>query len=212
MSDVTQPSLFSAETLPPEVADLGGLLAAHGQFASAPDGARLSIVLGGSWRADALRRECDVRGIDSEHDVAGVADAWGGDGQSILFRTGRTVGLGPTARAWTRGAVKFVPPALVATDGFFRVWLIAAGRGGDAGYHLGLDPHAPDTHTGLVAACARAGLAGVAVRVAGAPALRLTGRKRLRRLREMVGEPPPGAPAGSWPGDGSSPNPVILGG
>ena len=34
----------------------------------------------------------------------------------------------------------------------------------------------------------------------GGPAVRVTGRRRLVRLAELVGDPPAEAPAGTWPG------------
>lgn len=196
MSDVTQPSLFSAETLPPEVAELGGLLAAHGQFVASASGARLSILLADTWRAQGLAAECTTRAVGSEIAAGPAGEA---RESAVLFRTDRTSTLLGVAAAWTRGAVKSVPDPVAATEGFLRVWLIAAGRVGAAGYLLGLDPHAPDTHAALQAACARVGLAGALVGLAATPALRLTGRKRLLRLRDMVGEPPAGAPRGAWP-------------
>lgn len=63
---MTQLSLFSADLTPPQLADLGGLLAAHGQLTAGPDGVRLSILLGDRWRATALLRECRVRDIPAE--------------------------------------------------------------------------------------------------------------------------------------------------
>lgn len=200
MTGVTQPSLFSAETLPPEVPDLGGLLAAHGQPTAGTGGARLSILLGERWRAEALVGECALRGIDAEVVAAEPAADSADAAATTLLRTERTTRLMPLAADWTRGAVKSVPPGLVAGAGLLRVWLIAAGRRGAAGYALGLDPHAPDMHQRLAAVCARAGLAGAVVGAASdAPVLRLTGRKRLGRLLELVGAAPPGAPAEAWP-------------
>ena len=62
-AQVSQLSLFSADLTPPQLVDLGGLLAAHGQITAGSDGVRLSILLADSWRADALLRECRVRDI-----------------------------------------------------------------------------------------------------------------------------------------------------
>lgn len=197
MTGVTQPSLFSAETMPPDIADLGGLLAAHGQAAAGPGGARLSLLTDERWRADALAGECARRGVEAE---VVAADAAAGGGAATLLRTGRVAGLAPLAAAWTRGAVKAVPVGMTVEAGLLRVWLIAAGRLTPAGYALGLDPHAPDTHQPLAAACARAGLAGALVgATSDTPVLRFTGRKRLGRLLELVGSAPPAAPRGVWP-------------
>lgn len=200
MSGVTQPSLFSADTLPPDVADLGGLLAAHGQTAGGPSGARVSILVGERWRAEALVDECRRRGITAEWVPAADPEA----GSSTLLRTERTPVLATVAAGWTRGAVKAAPSDLAAGAGLLRVWLIAAGRQTAAGYAIGLDPHARETHQPLAAACARAGLAGAVVGSASdAPVIRLTGRKRLDRLAELVGAAPPGAPGDAWPGRGA---------
>lgn len=200
MTDVTQPSLFSAETMPPAVDDLGGLLAAHGQATTGPDGARLSILLTERWRAEALADECARRGVAAEAVAAEAAAEEPGAGATALLRTERGAGLIALAAAWTRGAVKAVPPGLTADAGLLRVWAIAAGRQSLAGYALGLDPHAPDTHQRLAAVCARAGLAGALVgATSDTPVIRLTGRKRLGRLLELVGGPPAGAPREAWP-------------
>jgi hypothetical protein len=200
VTGVTQPSLFSAETMPPSLADLGGLLAAHGQAAAGAAGARLSILLADRWRADALAAECARREIDAEVLAAEPADPGAADGPVVLLRTDRTEALAALAAAWTRGAVKAVPAGLTAEPGLLRVWLIAAGRRTSAGFGLGLDPHARDTHQPLAAACARAGLAGALVgATSDTPVIRLTGRKRLGRLGEMIGDPPPGAPGQAWP-------------
>ncbi len=63
---VSQLSLFSADLTPPQLSDLGGLLAAHGQIVAGPDGFRLSILLADQWRAEALLRECRVRDVAAE--------------------------------------------------------------------------------------------------------------------------------------------------
>ena len=68
-------------------------------------------------------------------------------------------------------------------------------------YLLGLDPHAPDTHSPLASALMRVGIAPTLIGTRGArPALRISGRRRLSRLVENVGEPPDDAEALSqWP-------------
>lgn len=198
---MSQPSLFSAETLPPEIADLGGLLAAHGQVTTASGLARLSILLPDRWRAAALVAECANRGIGA--DTVEASDKYDGvlvDAAAVLLRTHRTEALVALAAQWTRGAVKAVPDSLTAGAGFLRLWLIAAGRGTPTGYVLGLDPHAVDTHRRLAAVCAQAGLAGAIVgATSDTPVLRLSGRKRLGRLHELVGSPPADAPSDAWP-------------
>lgn len=189
-----QPSLFSADMMEPDVGDLGGVLAAHGQVTASAAGARLSILLSERWRADVLAEACMARGVE-----AGVMRPE--DSADWLVRTDRSPALVSLARAWTRGAVKAEPTGLVVTAGMLRMWVVAAGRDGPAGYELGLDPHAVDTHRPLAAALAEAGLAGVIVGSASAdPVVRVTGRRRLNRLVEMVGSRPPHAPISTWPG------------
>lgn len=191
-----QLSFFSADYLPPQLADLGGMLAAHGQITMGPRGARLSILLADEARAAALAAECSLRGIDAE--VVMVE----GPSPHLLMRTPRTAALLPLAEDWTRGAVKSVPMDLVVSAGFARVWTIAAGHLDEAGYLLGLDPHTPDSVDDLVAGCARAGIAGSFIGVrGGGPGIRIVGHRRLSRLIDTVGTLPTGLPAECYPAD-----------
>jgi hypothetical protein len=118
----------------------------------------------------------------------------------VLLRTDRTPLLAALAADWTRGAVKAVPGDIELTAGFLRCWTLAAGRPAEVGFLLGLDPHAPDTHEPIAAACAAAGLAGSLLGVrGGGPAVRIVGYRRCTRLAEMIGTPPPEAPPGAFP-------------
>ncbi len=190
---MTQLSLFSADLTPPRLEDLGGLLAAHGQVAGGQDGVRLSILLADGWRADALLRECRVRDVPSQTAPPEDPDT------AVLLRTERIAVLEPLATQWTRGAVKAVPVDISLTPGFLRCWTLAAGHPSEVGFVLGLDPHAPDTHEPLAAACAAAGLAGSLLGVrGGGPAVRIVGHRRCSRLSEMIGTPPPEAPPGAF--------------
>ena len=190
---MTQLSLFSADLTPPRLEDLGGLLAAHGQVAGGQDGVRLSILLADGWRADALLRECRVRDVPSQTAPPEDPDT------AVLLRTERIAVLEPLATQWTRGAVKAVPVDISLTPGFLRCWTLAAGHPSEVGFVLGLDPHAPDTHEPLAAACAAAGLAGSVLGVrGGGPAVRIVGHRRCSRLSEMIGTPPPEAPPGAF--------------
>jgi hypothetical protein len=120
-----------------------------------------------------------------------------------LLATDRTPLLAGLARDWTRGAVKSVPPGLVVGAGFLRIWTLAAGRPAEIGFLLGLDPHAPDTHEPMAAACAASGLTGSLLGVrGGGPAVRIVGYRRCSRLAEMIGTPPPEAPSNSFPPHG----------
>lgn len=191
---MSQLSFFSADHQPPVVADLGGLLAAHGQITTGPAGARLSILLDDRARASALVAECGRRAV-----VAEVVPVEGGQ---LLMRTVRCAALLPLAEAWIRGAVKSVPRDLTVSAAFSRLWVLAAGRTDHAGYLLGVDPHTPDTVDDLIAACSRAGLAGSFVGVrAGGPAIRIVGHRRLARLADSVGTLPTDLPVGCAPPD-----------
>ena len=202
---MTQLSLFSADLTPPKLGDLGGLLAAHGQLATGSRGVRLSILLTENWRARALLRECRVRDVPSQIAESGdeaTAPLTERSGAALL-RTDRTPLLAPLAADWTRGVVKAVPLDVTLTAGFLRCWTLAAGWPAEVGFLLGLDPHAPDTHEPLAAACAAAGLAGSLLGVRGGrPAVRIVGYRRCSRLSEMIGTPPPEAPQGAFPSSG----------
>ena len=200
---MSQLSFFSADLTPPQRDDLGGLLAAHGQLVRAASGVRLSILLDSEWRALALRRELRVR--DVQADISQVDDGeW-------LLASERTIELSDLQRDWVRGAVKSVPVDLRADVGFLRCWVLAAGRvapmgpagpgsPSDSGYLLGLDSRAEGTHEPLAALLARTGVTAALVGVrAGGPALRVLGRRRVGRLAEMVGTPPPEAPREAFP-------------
>jgi hypothetical protein len=118
-----------------------------------------------------------------------------------LVRTEVSPLLRPIAAEWTRGAVKTVPPRWLPGPRELRAWTLAAGSTEADRYLLGLDPHAPDTHSPLASALMRVGIAPTLIGTRGArPALRISGRRRLSRLVENVGEPPDNADALSqWP-------------
>ena len=163
---VSQLSFFSAESVPPAVADLTGVLAAAGQMVLVGGGARLSVVVDEPWRAAALA-EMITRG-----------------------RPGSPRSPAPTK---THPLVRTaVGPAVVrdrhrmdagrGQDGAAAVAARAAGAAGlDAGRRQsrrptaicsGLDPHAPDTHSPLASALMRVGIAPTLIGTRGArPAL-----------------------------------------
>lgn len=190
---MSQLSFFSAESVPPAVADLTGVLAAAGQVASLGDGARLSVVVDALWRAAALAEMMMAAGLKAEITST--------DEGSPLVRTAVDVRLVGLAREWTRGAVKAVPPNWLPGPRELRAWTLAAGTPEADRYLLGLDPHAPDTHSPLASALMRIGIAPTLIGTRGArPALRISGRRRLSRLVENVGDPPGGAePTAAWP-------------
>jgi hypothetical protein len=193
---VRQVSLFSAQVGAASVNDLAGLLCAQGQVQGFGRGtaARVSIVVAEQWRAIELVRACAERGLSAE---------WGSTEEDRYgVRTALVVGLLPLAGAWTRGAVKAVPAGWQPSGAALRLWVVAAGAPDDRGYLLQLDPRAPDTHTPLAAALAAAGLATKFLdsRTAG-PRLRVSGRRWMSRLAELVGEAPHRAPPGQWPAE-----------
>jgi hypothetical protein len=195
---VSQLSFFTAESVPPAVADLSGVLAASGQIvlvgaSSESQGARLSVVVDQPWRAAALAEMIREAGL--------VPEIGRTDEDTPLVRTGVTPALTALAAEWTRGAVKTVPPRWLPGPRELRAWTLAAGHPEGDHYLLGLDPHAPDTHSPLASALMRVGIAPTLIGTRGGrPALRISGRRRLSRLVENVGEPPDGAEALSlWP-------------
>ncbi|BBY26252.1 hypothetical protein [Mycolicibacterium sediminis] len=184
---MSQLSFFSAESVPPAVADLTGILAAPGQVVVVGSGAqqtaRLSVVVDRSWRARALAEMMADCGLTPE-----IART---DEDSPLVRTALDSRLTPIAAEWTRGAVKTVPTHWLPGPRELRAWTLAAGSPEADRYLLGLDPHAPDTHSALASALMRVGIAPTLIGTRGArPALRISGRRRLSRLVENVGEPP----------------------
>lgn len=190
---MSQLSFFSAESVPPAVADLTGLLAAAGQVVIVGAGARLSVVVEEVWRAHALADMITEAGLEAEITRT--------DEDNLLVRTAVDARLLGIAANWTRGAVKTVPPQWLPGARELRAWTLAAGVPDADRYLLGLDPHAPDTHSPLASALMRIGIAPTLIGTRGArPALRISGRRRLSRLVETVGEPPNQTEAlSAWP-------------
>lgn len=194
---MSQLSFFSAESVPPAVADLTGILAAPGQVvlvgSGSQMGARLSVVVEQVWRAEALAEMIVEAGLQPE-----IART---DENTPLVRTAVDAQLVAIAGDWTRGAVKTVPPQWLPGPRELRAWTLAAGTPEADRYLLGLDPHAPDTHSPLASAMMRVGIAPTLIGTRGPrPALRISGRRRLSRLVENVGEPPGNVDAfAQWP-------------
>jgi hypothetical protein len=190
---VSQLSFFSAESVPPAIADLTGLLAGPGQVVLVGGAARLSVVVEHLWRAEALAEMIADAGLEPEITRT--------DENNPLVRTAADARLAGIAAEWTRGAVKTVPPQWLPGPRELRAWTLASGTPEADRYLLGLDPHAPDTHSALASAMMRIGIAPTLIGTRGShPALRISGRRRLSRLVENVGEPPAAAEALSqWP-------------
>ena len=195
---MSQLSLFAADGLAPEPADLEGVLAAHGQSTLSGQVAQISVVVDSPWRADAL---ADLFGR------AGLAPTTStpGDDERRTVSTSRTPVLADVVRRWRRGAVTAVPAGWTPTPGALRAWVIAAGRvspGGavDLGIDAALEHHAPRREA-LAEALARAGIRTTYVGVrGGGPLLRLGTARARARLAAAIGEPPEGVPPGRWPG------------
>lgn len=180
-------SLFGAEAADPVIEDLDGLLIAGGDWVRTEKGsaARLSVLVADQWRATALQAELFDRSLASD-----TAAAPGG---LIAVRTEITQLLVAQAARWTRGASLRMPTDLILSASGLRLWAIAAGRSEDAGYLLAMtDPDGP-LHRAAGGQLAKLGVAAVDVGTRGGPGWRITSAKRLRRLAELVGEPPPGS-------------------
>ena len=184
-------SLFGAAAAEPSIDDLDGILLAGGQWVRSPDGARLSVVVGDRWRADALAEAFVSLGVDGQ-DV--VIRAEGG----FAVRTAFHALLTPAATRWRRGALDAPPPDFVLTAGGLRLWAIAAGTRDDVGYLLATAEPDDPVHLAGGAQLSRLGLAAVSIGVRGGPGWRVTSVKRIRRLAELLGPAPQGGES-AWP-------------
>jgi hypothetical protein len=128
-------------------------------------------------------------GSASSSSLDGVRTAY----TSSLFevRTAYSSRLNGLATAWPTAAAR-----LFLSGPRLRLWVAAAGEPRPGGFALGLDPD-KDVKT-VDAALVRAGLAGV-VSEDGLHYV-ISGRKRLARLAELVGDRPVAAPEALWPG------------
>ncbi|MEO6700193.1 MAG: hypothetical protein ABI140_04935 [Jatrophihabitantaceae bacterium] len=187
-------SLFGAEAADAVVQDLDGLLLAGGDWVRTDRGAaaRLSVLVAEAWRAEALLTELAARGL-----VCDTAPAPGG---LIAVRSEITEALRPQAARWTRGASLRVPADLALSAAGLRLWAIAAGRREESGYLLAMaDPDGP-LHRAAGRELAALGVNALDIGVRGRPGWRITSAKRLRRLAELLGQPPTGA-GPHWPAD-----------
>ncbi len=186
-------SLFGAAVAPPTLADLDGVLLGGGQWVRANGAARLSVVVSAPWRAAALCAAFAERGVAEPEDP--IVPAEGG----LAARTGFSATLNPSAAAWIRGANQGPPAGFTLTPGGLRLWAIASGRPDESGYLLATTEPDDAVHRIGGAQLAALGLTAVALTVrGGGPGWRITSTKRLRRLAELLGEPPSGA-GSQWP-------------
>jgi hypothetical protein len=192
-----QLSLFGVEAVPPVPEDLEGLLAGPGQVVRMGGTARVSVVVTESWRARVLVREFALRGLAAT--CVSTAE------EHIGVRTAYSTTLAPLAGTWLRGAVK-VPPRGFGLDGpRLRMWAVAAGHQDVLGFTLRLGASDEPAWGPVGAALAAAGLPAVLLGPrAGGPAYRISGRRRLLRLAELVGDTPADTPPDAWPAAGSA--------
>lgn len=187
---VDQISFFSAEASGPELADLAGVLCGPATIASfGRTAARLSVPVAEPWRARVLATEFARRGVG--------ADTVAEQGR-LCVRTAFRIDLIGLAKTWCPEGVKAFPSGFRLTGGALRLWALAAGSGVERGYQFAVDDQ-PETHAALAVAFQRLGFPVRAGRSPeGDPVVRVTGRRALAILGELLGPPPPaGEPA--WP-------------
>lgn len=184
---------FGADAVEPTVADLAGLLAGPGEVVRMGGTARLSVRVDAAWRVHVLVAELRQRGLAASWEPTGD--------ERHAVRTSYTRVLKPLAAAWLNGPAKRPPATFHLTGRRLRLWLAAAGTPEPpGGFLLGLGESDRECWEPVGAALAAAGLAGTFVGSdEGGPAYRITGRRRLARLAELVGGPPPATPADAWP-------------
>jgi hypothetical protein len=183
-------SLFSAEASGPGLADLAGVLCGPGRMAGfGRTAARLSAVVEEPWRARALARECRRRGAEAQVSAAECGRP--------LVRTPFRVDLLPLEQLWHRGEGKVLPEGFRLDGAMLRMWALAGGSPQGNGYVLALDPEAPETHERLINALAQLGVPAKVQRGDEA-SLRVTGRRRLAHILELIGDAPAGAEP-AWP-------------
>lgn len=144
------------------------------------------------WRAHALC--CAFRGRGVPAEVERLPD-----GRPIV-RSAYRADLLALAAAWRRPDGALAVPDDLELDGpRLRLWVLAAGRRRGRAYTLGLDPHARATHEPLLTACQRAGLGATLAGDEDEPVVTIVGRRRQRRLAELVGGRPRTLVDGVWP-------------
>jgi hypothetical protein len=218
-----QLSLFGVEATDPSPADLSGLLAGPGQVVRMGGTARVSVVVDAAWRVHVLIAELALRGLaaswvttaDSHLGVrtayasslAPLGAAWL---RGAVKRPPPAFHLdGPRLRLWaaaagTPGPLGFLlrlgpsdedcwepVGAALAAAGLPAV--LVGPRAGDPRRSATPDLDGEDEPPGAEPDTlpAPAAITG--------PAYRITGRRRLARLAELVGERPPAAPVDAWP-------------
>lgn len=187
-----QLSLFGVEAVEPSPADLAGLLIGPAELVRMGGTARISVLVDAAWRVHVLVAELARRGVPAN---------WAGEvRQAHAVRTPYTTALAPLAASWLRDTAKQPPPNFFLTGPRLRLWTAAAGSPDPLGFVLRLGESDEGCWAAAGAALAAIGLPAVLLDAgAGGPAYRITGRRRLARLAELVGERPGAAPPTGWP-------------
>jgi len=220
-----QLSLFGVEANDPSPADLSGLLAGPGQVVRMGGTARVSVVVDAAWRVHVLVAELAARGlaaswvntVDAHLGVrtaytsalAPLAAAWL---RGAVKRPPTGFYLdGPRLRLWVAAAgtptslgflLRLSPsdfdswePVGAALSAVGLPGVLVGPRAGDRSPAPEAEPdpdisdYADDPEPPEVRGPA----------LISGPAYRITGRRRLARLAELVGDRPPAAPADAWP-------------
>jgi hypothetical protein len=154
----------------------------------------VSVVVEERWRAAALVAEMRLRSLAATC-VSTVEENLG-------VRTPYSSLLAPLAAAWLRGAVKLPPPGFALEGRRLRLWMIAAGscEQGVVTLRMGRceDPVTLVVQRALTSIGLPSDIVGGSGR-AGGPSLRINGRRRVARLAELIGDPPPSAAPDVWP-------------
>jgi hypothetical protein len=185
-------SLFGAEVAEPALGDLAGVVLAGGDWVRAEEDfsiARLSVVVDAPWRVTAMMAA--FAELELGPSTVGAENGTG-------VRTEFSARLAPEAHRWTRGAVLRPPAGLALTARGLRIWAIAAGRADASGYLLGTGEPDGLMHRAAGSQLAAFGLPATSIALRTAPGWRVTSVKRMRRLAELLGEPPSGS-GPDWP-------------
>jgi hypothetical protein len=188
---MSQFSLFGAAAATPSLDDVDGVLLAGGRWVRSAGTARVSVVVTDRWRADALAVEFALRGVGGADAVVPAEDGFS-------VRTAFAPQLTGSASRWARGANEGAPPDLRLTPGGLRLWALAAGCRDEVGFLFASGRASVTLHLAAGAQLSRLGLAAVSLSQRPGPGWRITSVKRIHRLAELLGEPPPGGEA-HWP-------------
>ncbi|HEY8534137.1 MAG TPA: hypothetical protein VIL44_09770 [Micromonospora sp.] len=188
-----QLSLFGVEAVDPSPADLAGLLAGPAELGRMGGTARISVVVDHAWRVHVLIAEFAARGLTATWAPA--------DQGRLTVRTAYATSLAALAAAWLDSGTRRPPEEFYLTGARLRMWVAAAGVADPPGYVLPLGPTDEVGRARIGAALAAVGLPAALVDTgSGETAYRITGRRSLARLAELVGPRPAPAPPENWPG------------